>query len=158
MEAAVEKAEEEEAGEYQLPERLQEAEKLREAIRSSLGRMKEEEREHLHPGEPEARLMPCAGRNQPAYNAQAVVDAQAGIMVAETVVNAESDHHMLVPMLEETKANLGAVAEETVADGGYSSAGQLGEAQARGYEVLVAEGSETGGPDRGDYDSATFPI
>jgi transposase len=156
MEAAVEKAEEEEAGEYQLPERLQEAEKLREAIRSSLGRMQEVEREHLHPGEPEARLMPCAGRNEPAYNAQAVVDAQAGIIVAATAVNAESDNQILVPMLEEVKANLGAVAEETVADGGYSSAGQLDEAQARGYEVLVAEGAETGGPDRGDYDSSQF--
>ncbi len=47
MEAAVERAEKEETGEYQLPEPLQEAEKLREAIRSSLGRMKEVEREHL---------------------------------------------------------------------------------------------------------------
>jgi transposase len=156
MEAAVEQAEEEEGGEYQLPEGLREAEKLREAIRASLARMQEVEREHLHPGEPEARLMPCEGRKEPAYNAQAVVDAQAGIMVAETVVNAESDNQMLVPMLEETKANLGAVAEETVADGGYSSAGQLDEAQARGYEVLVAAGGERGGPDRGDYDSAHF--
>jgi len=157
MEAAVEKAEEDEAGEYRLPESLQEAEKLREAIGASLGRMKEVEREHLHPGEPEARLMPCEGRNPPAYNAQAVVDGQAGIMVAETVVNAESDNQMLVPMLEEVKANVGAVAAETVADGGYSSAAQLGEAQARGYEVIVAPGVETGGPHQGEYASANFP-
>jgi transposase len=156
MEAAVEKAEAEEVGEYALPAPLQEAEKLREAIRASLGQMQEVERDHLHPGEPEARLMPCEGRKQPAYNAQAVVDAQAGIMVAETVVNAESDNPMLVPMLEETKANLGAVAEETVADGGYSSAQQFTEAQARGYEVLVAPGVETGGPNQGDYASANF--
>ncbi len=156
MEAAVEKAEKEEAGEYALPESLQEAEKLREAIRASLGRMEEVEREHLHPGEPEARLMPCAGRNPPAYNAQAVVDAQAGIIVAETVVNAESDNQMLVPMLEEVKANVGAVAEETAADGGYSSAAQLGEAEARGYEVIVAPGVETGGPHQGEYASAKF--
>jgi len=151
MEAAVEKAEEEEAGEYRLPEPLQEAEKLQEAIRASLGRMEEVEREHLHPGEPEARLMPSAGRNQPAHNAQAVVDAQAGIIVAETAVNAESDNQMLVPMLEEAKTNLGAVAEETVADGGYSSAQQFTEAQARGYEVLVAPGLEMGGPNQGEY-------
>jgi transposase len=156
MEAAVEKAEEGEAGEYRLPESLQEAGKLQEAIRASLGRMQEVEREHLHPGEPEARLMPCAGRNQPAYNAQAVVDAQAGIIVAETAVNAESDNQMLVPMLEEVRANVGAVAAETVADGGYSSAAQLGEAQARGYEVIVAPGVETGGPHQGDYGSSHF--
>ena len=156
MEAAVEAAEEEKAGEYRLPERLQAAEQLREAIRASLGRMQEAQREHLHPGELEARLMPCEGRTEPAYNAPAVVDAQAGIIVAATAVNAESDNQLLVPMLEETKANLGAVAEENVADGGYGSAGQLGEAQARGYEVLVAPGAETGGVDRGAYDSSQF--
>jgi len=156
MEAEVEAAEQEETGEYRLPERLQEAGKLREAIRESLGKMREVRRDHLHPQEPEARLMPCEGRQDPAYNAQAVADAQAGILVAETMVNAESDHSLLVPMLEEVKANLGAVAEETVADGGYSTAAQLGEAEARGYEVLVAPGSETGGVKRGEYDRAKF--
>jgi len=156
MEAAVEAAEQEETGEYRLPEGLQEAGKLRQAIRESLGKMREAKREHLHPQEPEARLMPCEGRQDPAYNAQAVVDAQAGIIVAETTVNAESDNAMLVPMLEEVQANVGEVAKETVADGGYCSAGQLGEAQARGYEVLVAPGVETGGPKRGAYDSTKF--
>jgi transposase len=156
MEAAVEKAEEQEAGEYALPASLQEAEKLREAIRASLGRMQEAGREHLHPGEPEARLMPCGGRKEPAYNAQAVVDAKAGMIVAQTVVNAEADNQMLVPMLEETQSNLGAVAAETVADGGYSSAVQLEQAEARGYEVIVAPGVETGGPHQGEYASANF--
>lgn len=156
MAKAVEAAEQVETGEYRLPEELQEAGKLRQAIQASLEKMREAKREHLHPQEPEARLMPCEGRKDPAYNAQAVVDAQAGIIVAETAVNAESDNAMLVPMLEEVQANLGGVAKETVADGGYSSAAQLGEAEARGYEVLVAPGSETGGPQRGAYDSSQF--
>ena len=85
-----------------------------------------------------------------------MADAQAGIIVAQTAVNAESDHAQLVPMLEEVRANVGAVAQETVGDGGYATAEQLGEAQARGYEVLVAPGSETGGEKRGEYDSAKF--
>jgi transposase len=156
MEAAVEAAEEEETGEYRLPERLQEAGKLRQAIRESLGKMREAKRAHRHPQEPEARLMPCEGRQDPAYNAQVVADAQVGIIVAETAVNAESDNALLVPMLKEVQANVGEVAKETVADGGYSSAVQLGEAQARGYEVWVAPGTETGGPKRGAYDPSHF--
>ncbi len=92
MEARVEAAEEEEKGEYRLPEQLQDAEKLRQAIRESLGKMQEAKRAHLHPQEPEARLMPCEGRTEPAYNAQAVVDARAGIIVAARAVNAESDN------------------------------------------------------------------
>ena len=93
-----------------LPEDCRRREKLRAAIRESLGKMDEAEREHLHPQEPEARLMPCEGRKDPAYNAQAMADAKAEIIVAQTAVNAESDNAQLVPMLEETKANLGAVA------------------------------------------------
>jgi len=156
MAAAVEKAEQEETGEYRLPERLQEAAELRQAIRESLGKMQELGRAHLHPQEPEARLMPCEGRLEPAYNAQAVADAQAGILVAQTAVNAESDNAQLVPMLEEVRANLGEVAQETVADGGYASATQFGEAEERGYEVLVAPGVDTGGPQRGAYDRQKF--
>jgi transposase len=156
MEAAVDAAEQEETGEYRLPERLQEATQLREAIRESLGKMREAERQHLHPQEPEARLMPCEGRLDPAYNAQAVADAQAGIVVAQAVVNAESDNAQLVPMLEEVKTNVGRVAEETLGDGGYASAQQFGEADARGYAVLVAPGVETGGPKRGEFDSHRF--
>jgi transposase len=156
MEAAVEAAEQQEAGEYRLPEHLQEAAQLRAAIRESLGKMQAAERDHLHPQEPEARLMPCEGRLDPAYNAQAVADAQAGLVVAATVVNAEADNDQLVPMLEEVEANLGEVAKETVADGGYASAAQWAEAEARGHAVLVAPGVETGGPKRGAYDCTKF--
>ena len=156
MEAEIEAAEQAPGGDYRLSAGLREAENLRAAIRESLGKMRLAERAHLHPQEPEARLMPCEGRSEPAYNAQAVVDAQAAMIVAEEAVNAESDIAQLVPMLEEVEANLGAVAKDTVADGGYSSGEQLEVAEARSYEVLVAPGAETGGPKRGDYDSTEF--
>jgi transposase len=156
MEAAIEKAEKEEAGEYRLPERLQKAEELRQAIRESLGKMQEIDRDRLHPHEPEVRVMKCEGRKDPAYNAQAVADAQAEIIVAATAVNAETDHEQLVPMLEEVRANLGRVAEETVGDGQYATVQQLTEAEACGYEVLTAPGSERGGEQRGEYAAANF--
>jgi transposase len=156
MEAAIEAAEQAPGSDYRLPEGLREAEKLRAAIMDSFAKMRQAERAHLHPQEPEARLMRCEGRMDPAYNAQAVVDAQASIIVAAEAVQAEGDSAQLVPMLKEVEANLGAVAKDTVADGGYSSGPQLEEAQARGYEVLVAPGAETGGPKRGEYDSREF--
>ena len=155
-EAAVAAAEATEQGEYRLPENLQETKELRASLQASLQKMDEVKRDHLHPQEPEARLMPCEGRKNPAYNAQAVADEKAGIIVAQTAVNAETDHEQLVPMLEEVEANLGKVAEETVADGGYSTSQQWAEAEARGYEVLVSPGSESGGVKRGEYDAANF--
>jgi transposase len=156
MEAALEKAEEEESGEYRLPERLQKAEGLKQAIVESLGKMGDLKRDHLHPQEQEARVMKCEGRTDPAYNAQAVADDRAGIIVAENAVNDETDYRQLTPMLEEVKANLGEVAKETVADGQYGTVQQLREAEARGYEVLTAPGSEQGGDKRGEYGAEKF--
>jgi transposase len=156
LEGAVEAGEKEESGEYRLPERLQKAEELREAIRESLGKMRELKREHLHPQESEARVMKCEGRKDPAYNAQAVADAQTGMIVAQEAVSAETDHEQLVPMLEEVKGNLGEVAKETVADGQYGTMQQLAEAEKRGYEVLTAAGPEQGGVKRGEYGAENF--
>ena len=156
MEQAVEEAEAREEGEYRLPEALQGAEKLRQAIRASLGQMAAEKREHRHPQEPEARLMPCAGRTEPAYNAQVVVDEQSELLVAEEVVNEESDNRQLVPMLDEVKENLGEVAEETVADGGYKSSVSLAEAEEKGYAVLVNWGGDASGKRPGPYHKWRF--
>jgi hypothetical protein len=156
IEAEIEAAELEVGGDYRLPEGLRKQEDLRRAILETLGKMRWAERAHLNPQEAEARLMPCEGRQDPAYNAQAVADAQAQIVVAAEVVNEESDNAQLIPMLEEVEANLGKVAETTVADGGYVSGEQLQEAEARGQAVLVAAGVETGGPPRGEYHSTKF--
>jgi transposase len=157
MERAVEAGEAEEEGEYRLPPELQAAQQLRQAIQASLGRRREVQREHLHPQELEARVMPCEGRKELAYNAQVVVDEASGLMVAEDVTNEENDHHQLVPMLEEAEENLGQVAQETVADGSYQSMVGLGEAERKGYAVLVNLGQEAGAKRGGPYHSSRFP-
>jgi hypothetical protein len=138
MERAVEAAEAQEEGEYRLPEALAERQQLRQAIRGSLAKMQAAGREHLHAQEPEARLMKCEGRQEPAYNAQAVVEEQHQLIVAEAVVNEENDAHQLTAMIGEARQNLGAGAKETVADGGYGSAEELGKAEAKGYGGVVS--------------------
>ena len=156
MEAEIEAAELAPGGDYRLPEGLREAEKLRAKILESLAYLRQAERAHLHPQEREARLMPCEGRTDPAYNAQAMADAKAGIIVAAEAVNAEADNGQLIPMLEATEANLGGVAETTLADGGYVSGEQLQEAEERGQAVRVAAGGEKGGHPRGEYEATKF--
>ena len=132
MEEAVERSEKKEKGEYRLPASLQDREQLRQRIRESLARLGPSEG-----SEPEAKLMKGEGGVRLSYNAQAVVDEKTGIVVAEKVVTDGSDNHQLVPMLEKTQEQLGAVAEQTVADGGYSSGESLLEAQQKKFEVLV---------------------
>ncbi len=133
-----EQAETQEQGEYRLPEQLQQQEKLRDTIQQQLKRMQEEDRDHLHPGDPESRVMKSGLRKQFAYNAQ----------VAADVVTDESDNYQLVPMLEQVEENLGKVAQDTVADNGYAATTELGAAERKHYSVLVdlAEPSATKQP------------
>jgi len=58
--------------------------------------------------------------------------------MAEAVVNAENDQHQLTAMIAAAQRNVGEVAKETVADGGYGSAEELGKAEAQGYGVVVS--------------------
>jgi transposase len=153
----VERSEKEESGEYRLPEELVEKQKLRETIQESLTQLKAKERESMHPGEPEAQMMKTREGTRLGYNAQAVVDSKAGVIVAGEVTTDQNDTHQLVPMLETVHKELGKVAEETAADGGYFSGEQLDKAQKAGFPVLVnlvqlRKAEEDGGP----YHSSKF--
>jgi transposase len=136
-ELEVEVAQQYELGEYRLPEKLQDAQRLREAIRDALSELDRANRDHLHPSDGDARMMRCEGKTVFAYNAQAVVDAESGVVVAQEVVNEESDRGQLTGMLEEVEQVVGETAERTVADAGYGSGEELTRAGERGYEVVV---------------------
>jgi transposase len=113
---------------YRLPEKLEDRQALREAVKAGLDQLEQDGRGHYHPKEPEARRMKCAGRQPFAYNAQAVVDQSHGIVVAAEVSVEESDMGELVEMVQQAQANTGAAsAVLSVADGGYGSGGQVAE-------------------------------
>jgi transposase len=127
----------ESGGEYRLPAELQQREQLRKMIQEQLSELNAEQRDHLNPQDRDARVMKCGPRKQFAYNAQAVVDQQSKLIVAADVVTDESDNYQLVPMLDQVEENLGQVAQQTVADAGYLATTQLGQAEQKGYPVLV---------------------
>ena len=144
MSLEVESLEKEEEGEYRLPEGLSEKEKLRDAIRGALKELSETDKDHLHPGEKEARMMKNGRVTDFCYNAQIVADGESGLIVAEDVVNDEADHGLLVKMIDEAKENMGQAPARTLADGGYVSGEELSKAEVRGYEVLVNLGEDGG--------------
>jgi hypothetical protein len=127
-----------EGGAYRLPEKLEQREALRAAVKAGLEQLEQDERKHYHPSEPEARRMKCEGRRPFAYNAQAVVDQKQGIVVAADITVEETDNYELVPMAEQARQNTGASsAVLTVADGGYGSGAQVAEALRRRLKVVV---------------------
>jgi hypothetical protein len=122
---------------------LSQEKQLRQSLVEGLSQLKQTQREHYHRHEPEARRMNCEGRQPFAYNAQAVVDGKARILTAAEVTQAEEDVGQLVPLLEQAKANTGAVAQDNTADGGYGTGSDLKSAQDAGYRVVapVREGT-----------------
>jgi transposase len=132
-----EQPEEHKGSDCRLPAELQEKKKLREEIQEQLKQLKEKERDHLNPGDEDARVMKCRSGKKFAYNAQAVVDQKSKLIVAADVVTEESDNYQLVPMLDQVQDNLGQVAEQSVADAGYQATTQLAAAEQKAYPVLV---------------------
>lgn len=133
----VERQEQEEMGDYKLPASMHGALRRKDKIQKALVEVTKSDVKRVHHCEPEARLMKNRRTVDLSYNAQAVADQQSGIVVAAEVVNEGSDNGQLVPMLDLVKENLGAVAGENLADGGYFSGSQIGLAEKRGYEVLL---------------------
>lgn len=144
---------------YRLPAGWREQMLRREQLRELVGECDVQERQTIHELEREARFMKTRREGIAlAYNAQTVVDSGSGLIVAEAVVTDETDHHALVPMIDQTKENVGQAAHDTVADAGYCSGEQLHQAEERGYGVVVNEQRETAGKDRGAnaYDAGHF--
>jgi hypothetical protein len=154
MSEAVELAEDTQAGSYRLPSGLQDAKSRRRKIKAALTELTEAGRSHLHPVDKDARMMKG---NKFAYNSQAVVDDKHGLIVAEDVVNDESDNSQLMPMIERVKDNLGDTADETLADAGYYSPDQLAEAEAENVNVLVPiQNNRNKRWSKGDFKSSNF--
>jgi transposase len=126
-------------GAAKLPEELRSRVELREQVRAALARVEGGETKHAHPLEPEAARMECDGRNRFGYNAQAVVDAKAQVIVAADVTTDADDHRQLTPMIAQAQANVEPTdaTPTSLADGGYANAAQLSRAEAAGYDVLT---------------------
>jgi transposase len=140
--------------EARLPPEIQDVETRRAAINAQLARLAKADAKHLHPDEPDARMMRNHGRLEMAYNAQAVAD-ENGYVVAQDVVSDENDAKQLAPMLDRVAENLGETAENTLVDDGYVTSPQLAKAHERERNIVIPPGPvshETLGP----YDKSKF--
>ena len=75
-----------------------------------------------------------------AYNAQAAVDAQTQIIVAQDVTQSAVDCGQLLPMVDAVEKNLGRKPEQASADSGYCSEANLEALESRHIDGYVATG------------------
>jgi transposase len=84
--------------------------------------------------EPDAKQMKGRG---PAYNVQAVVDAEHGLIVTHAVTAEATDNTSLQPMAEATREALEQSSFNVVADAGYSNGAQAEALEAQGIVPYV---------------------
>src|SRR5437016_4445430 len=90
--------------------------------------------------DPDSRIMKSKDGFVQAYNAQAAVDAEAQIIVAQEVTQSAVDCAQLVPMTDAIETNLGRKPEQLSADAGYCSEANLEALESRGIDSYVATG------------------
>ena len=93
--------------------------------------------------DPESRIMRKSGKDYvQAYNAQAAVDSQAQVIVAQSLSNSATDVQQLAPTLQQIKQNTGRQAQEFSADAGYCSEGNLAVLARHHVQSYIATGRQ----------------
>jgi transposase len=95
--------------------------------------------------DPESRILKTKDGYIQGYNAQAAVDAEAQIIVAQTLTNNNSDQAQFAPLLDGVKSNLGRNPREASADAGYCSAANLRTVSRRRIKGYIATGRQQHG-------------
>ena len=90
--------------------------------------------------DPESRIMKSKDGFVQAYNAQAAVDAEAQIIVAQGVTQSAADSGQLVAMTDAVETNLGRKPGQLSADAGYCSEANLAALEAREIDAYLATG------------------
>ena len=99
--------------------------------------------------------MKMGGNFEQCYNAQAVVDGDSQLIIANGLTNNAADNGELLPMIQAVQYNLGQLPKRVLSDSGYRSEQAFAGLEERGVEGLVALGGE--GKDRRAIDPKRYP-
>jgi transposase len=88
--------------------------------------------------DPQSRLMKTTEGLRPSYNAQAVVDSGAQIILAADVTQDEADARQLRPLLEKVKSAVDGLPVQVTADGGYWSKDSLDYVDEQKLDAYIA--------------------
>jgi transposase len=75
--------------------------------------------------DPDSRIQPTAQGFIAGYNGQIAVDGAHQIIIAQRLTTNPADHHGLMPLIDQAKANLGRQLSEVSADSGFANEANL---------------------------------
>jgi transposase len=107
--------------------------------------------------DPESRILKTKDGYIQGYNAQAAVDGDHQIIVAQTLSDSSSDQAQLAPLLDGIKANLGTNPDEVSADAGYCSDANLRTIKRRRINGYIATGRQAHGTKSATSKTAAKP-
>ena len=126
-------------------ERIREAKAALEAEAKSQGKDQPKPKDQYNFTDPQSAIMKGPDAFVQAYNAQAVVDADSQVIVAQTLSDRPTDVTLLGAMVGQIKSNIGRQAQEFSADAGYCSEGNLAILARRKVRAYVATGKQRHG-------------
>jgi transposase len=126
-------------------ERIREAKAALEAEAKSQGEVQPKPKDQYNFTDPESAIMKGPDSFVQAYNAQAVVDADSQVIVAQALSDRPTDVTLLGEMVGQIKSNTGRQAQEFSADAGYCSEGNLALLARRRVRAYVATGKQRHG-------------
>lgn len=103
--------------------------------------------------DPDSRILKRGSTYLQGYNAQAAVDAEHQVIVAQSLGNQQNDVHELVPLVDRIQDHFDVVPDEISADSNYCSEANLEAIEKRGVRGYVATGRQkhgAGSPTSGD--------
>jgi transposase len=123
--------------------KIREAREALEAEARAAGQTAPEPKAQRNFTDPESRIMRKSGKEYvQGYNAQAAVDSEAQVIVAQSLSNSATDVQQLAPTLKQIKQNTGRQAQEFSADAGYCSEGNLAVLARHHVDSYIATGRQ----------------
>ena len=137
------------ATDQELVDLLAQWEEQRAQLRAAQALVEAAETPQVSPTDPEARVMKTPAGKVPAYNVQAVVDAQHQFIACATVHLNANDLEALEPMVEAFETLSGHPVGEVLADTGYYHPAAIQTVEAKDIRCLIPPQTHPEG-DRGD--------
>jgi transposase len=123
-------------------EKIAEAKAALQAEARAAGQSAPEAKAQRNFTDPDSHIMKSGKDFVQAYNGQAAVDAQAQVIVAQSLSNSPTDARQLAPIVAQIKTNTGRQAQELSADAGYCSEGNLAVLARHHIDAYIATGRQ----------------